>query len=218
MSRLSRQLIAVSDAKIILVLICLLISTSIGATSFDCVKANAKIEITICKNSELSTLDEQMHEVYKKKLTLTDDAKSVIADQRFWISNIRAQCPNSECLIKAYLDRITQLKGSSTTNKACSITSQILLGHWTRVKKGDFEEFSLSTADGKNYFSSWLHHKPEFNGTWDFNSCVLHIAHSTEKKLSFSYLVMKYENDRIYFNDADDSREKSIYRRVKSRY
>ena len=200
------------------IVICLLISTPISAASFDCAKANAKIESTICNNKELSGLDELLHEEYKKKLTLTDESKSVIAEQRFWISNIRARCPNTECLIKAYLDRITQLKEPTTTQKACPVTAQILLGHWTRVKKGDFEEFSLSADEGKNYFSSWLHHKPEFNGTWDFNSCVLHIAHSTEEKLSFSYRVMKYENDRIYFNDADDSREKSIYRRVKSRY
>ncbi len=90
-----------------------LIATHANAASFDCNKAATFIEKTICKNSELSKLDEAMAKNYKGELTEAVDFKygkgyidSVINEQRSWLKFQRNTCKESDCLEREYKERV----------------------------------------------------------------------------------------------------------------
>lgn len=46
--------------KILLIFICVFISSHVSAASFDCSKASSDIEKAICTDQELSNLDDQL--------------------------------------------------------------------------------------------------------------------------------------------------------------
>lgn len=99
--------------KIVLVTInilaaCLL-PTNTNAASFDCNKAATWVEDTICRNPELSKLDDAVAKKYKNKLAKAseyEDRKSykdrTINEQRNWIKFQRDTCEETVCLVREY--------------------------------------------------------------------------------------------------------------------
>lgn len=86
-----------------------LLSTHANSASFDCSKAATWVEKTICKNPELSRLDEAMAKKYKKDLSNAsdkDDKDNIIINQRLWLKFQRNTCKDKECLIREYKERI----------------------------------------------------------------------------------------------------------------
>ncbi|MDR1284953.1 MAG: lysozyme inhibitor LprI family protein [Campylobacteraceae bacterium] len=73
--------------KILLFLTLTLTLTFLFPASFDCKKAKTDVEKLICSNEELSRLDEELNEAYKKLLAMTnnDDKKMIIQEQREWV-------------------------------------------------------------------------------------------------------------------------------------
>ncbi|MFZ2727302.1 MAG: hypothetical protein WAX77_13695 [Methylococcaceae bacterium] len=90
------------------------------AASFDCSKANGFVETTICQNTTLSALDDELKSVYKKALS---DNKTSSSEQKIWLKTTRA-CTTADCLTQAYTDRLHQLN----TSKAVAITWQTYKG------------------------------------------------------------------------------------------
>ena len=89
-----------------------LLSTASGyAASFDCKKATTPVEIMICKESNLSELDDVLSRDYENTMAsnIGDEARvSLKKDQRKWITE-RNKCGNQECLKKSYLVRIDEV-------------------------------------------------------------------------------------------------------------
>jgi len=91
------------------------------AASFDCSKARNTQERLICSNSNLSTADSQLGNVYGDALTRLSvtDQHRLRDDERNWLKGISNFCPvflggdqplTVNCLIKAYSYRIAYLK------------------------------------------------------------------------------------------------------------
>ncbi len=87
-----------------------LLSTHANSASFDCKKATTWVEKTICKNTELSNLDEAMAKKYKNHLVNESDDKDskdwVTYEQRTWLKFQRNTCKDTACLIREYKERI----------------------------------------------------------------------------------------------------------------
>ncbi len=90
----------------------LMLSSTAWGASFDCKKASSFIEHTICSESELSKLDEDLLTAYKISLDMcfTDEAiKQTKQEQRQWLKNVRNACTDVSCLKRVYKERIETL-------------------------------------------------------------------------------------------------------------
>lgn len=83
--------------------------------SFDCNKVKKdSIEYEICINKDLSLLDKELSETYKKitnNQNIEESIKINIKDeQKNWLIDIRNNCNNISCLKYVYTNKITELK------------------------------------------------------------------------------------------------------------
>lgn len=78
------------------------------AASFDCSKAQSKVEKLICADAELSKLDEEMAAAYIGAQKGSDSATDVRNAQKRWL-RIRDACQDSQCLENTYTQRFTSL-------------------------------------------------------------------------------------------------------------
>lgn len=113
-----------------------LLITSLYSASFNCKKASTFIEHTICNDSELSKLDEQLASAYKKVFNSLSDKTDLKKDQLDWLKNNRDKCMSLECLKTSYINRVLYLTNydnrDSQTN-AVAISSNDIAGLY---KKG----------------------------------------------------------------------------------
>lgn len=80
------------------------------AASFPCDKASAKIEVLICKDTEVSTLDEHLGQYYAGASAAMPEATTCLRDnQRAWLRTVRNACSDAACLKRAYLLRLAEL-------------------------------------------------------------------------------------------------------------
>ncbi|MGH8107624.1 MAG: lysozyme inhibitor LprI family protein [Arenimonas sp.] len=99
----------IRQAVTILLAIFLLNSTAQSA-SFLCQLAKSKTEKTICRNPELSTLDEHMAQYYAAARSALKPADScLVNDQKNWLRSKRDTCKNADCLRNVYLRRLAEL-------------------------------------------------------------------------------------------------------------
>ena len=124
-------------------LLCLALMPSARAATFDCNKASTFAEKVVCSDSRLSTMDDELGRLYKGALASTPNNETLKSDQKAWLS-LRDQCQDSDCITKAYADRISALKGSSAG------TSDNVTGTY-KMKNG--EARVQQTADGRIKFS-----------------------------------------------------------------
>lgn len=87
------------------------LASSAFCASFDCSKAKSNVEKQICKDSETSALDEKLSQAYKGALAATDPAskKSLVQEQRHWVTYTRDLCEDAACLQQTYTARIAVL-------------------------------------------------------------------------------------------------------------
>lgn len=84
--------------------------TTAAAASFDCAKAQSRIEKAICANTEVSTLDEYLGRYYAAaRSSLGRAADCMRADQTQWLRTVRDGCADATCLKKVYLERLAEL-------------------------------------------------------------------------------------------------------------
>jgi uncharacterized protein len=89
----------------------LLVPLVVQAASFDCGKASNLVEQEICQNPRLSTLDEQMANIYMGIMASAvgvEAKKDLRASQRRWLTS-RDKCRNETCLESHYQGRLLQL-------------------------------------------------------------------------------------------------------------
>lgn len=88
------------------------------APSFDCAKVNSGPERLICGSQQLSQLDVELGQAYKRLMADTTDKASLKSDQIEWRKKQRDACSTADCIAKAYQDRIEELDAmSSQLNK-----------------------------------------------------------------------------------------------------
>lgn len=93
----------------------LVVSGQANSASFDCNKATTWTEKTICKNPELSKLDDAMVTKYKKKLSSKPEYEDIkvyknnlIIDQQLWLNFQRNTCTDIQCLIREYREYVEE--------------------------------------------------------------------------------------------------------------
>jgi hypothetical protein len=79
------------------------------AASFDCKKASTFIENTICNDTELSKLDDELAKAYKKVWNSMSDKTELKKEQFDWLKNSRDKCMSLECLKTSYTNRVLYL-------------------------------------------------------------------------------------------------------------
>ncbi|MDN5054876.1 tetratricopeptide repeat protein [Aliarcobacter butzleri] len=74
--------------------------------SFDCknIKKDS-VESLICKSNNLSKLDVELNEIYKKLLQIIPEKKELIQEQREFLKD-RKTCTNEDCIKNIYKDRL----------------------------------------------------------------------------------------------------------------
>jgi len=97
------------------------------AASFDCNKATTLVELAICSDAELSTLDDELAARYKEAMRTTDNEASLRKDQRSWLT-IRNNCKDIKCLKEAYMNRIGDLGGYTTQAETTQAEEEQLPG------------------------------------------------------------------------------------------
>jgi uncharacterized protein len=80
-----------------------------NAASFDCTKATATIEKTICGNSKLSDLDEKLAEAYKIAQANSQDPVKLKIEQIEWIKESRNCHSDVSCIELSYNKRLSVL-------------------------------------------------------------------------------------------------------------
>ena len=83
-----------------------------SAASFPCEKARTDVERAICKDKELSALDEHLGHYYSAaRSELRHATECLASDQKSWLREVRDACKDGGCLKKAYLLRLSELDG-----------------------------------------------------------------------------------------------------------
>ena len=111
------------------------------AATFDCNKASTFVEKVICSDSRLTSMDDQLGRLYKDALAASSDITALKTEQKAWLSS-RNQCKDSDCIMKAYADRISALSAVSASAK-----SGVSRGH-THERQGG-RGGSACSANGK---------------------------------------------------------------------
>ena len=87
------------------------------AASFDCTKATSNVEQLICKDAELSTLDEHLAQHYAAARQVLADAGACLqTQQRSWLQAARSACKDAACLKQVYLERLAELSSRFSDN------------------------------------------------------------------------------------------------------
>jgi uncharacterized protein len=90
---------------------------TVEAASFDCAKANSKIEKLICNDNELSLLDEKLNLAYKAALQDAGKLEATKQAQKKWLQD-RNRCADAACIGLAYQNRISALSTNSSESNA----------------------------------------------------------------------------------------------------
>lgn len=83
---------------------------SAAAQSFDCKKAQTRVEKMVCADPSLTELDEHLGRYYAAaRMELESAASCLQSDQAQWLKSTRDVCQNEACLKAAYLNRLGEL-------------------------------------------------------------------------------------------------------------
>lgn len=96
-------------AGLLFVVLPLCVGINVQAASFDCAKATTKVEKLICADPELSKLDEEMADLYKKTLATSPIPDDYQPHQNWWLQK-RNRCEDAACIQKLYSWRTTYLR------------------------------------------------------------------------------------------------------------
>lgn len=87
----------------------LMLAVSAQGASFDCGKAQTKMEHIICDNPEISKLDEELSVAYKAALKDEKQADAIKQAQKQWMK-ARNGCPDTVCIKQAYEARLLSVR------------------------------------------------------------------------------------------------------------
>ena len=96
--------------RLIIVAAGFVLAASAQAASFDCAKAQSKVEHIICDTPVISKLDDEMSAAYKAALQDKKQADTIRQTQKQWMKE-RNNCAEAACVKGAYVQRNTLLLG-----------------------------------------------------------------------------------------------------------
>lgn len=84
------------------------------AASFPCSRASTEVEKLICDDPKLSSMDEEMANLYRKALSNSGYPAKIKREQREWLNSYRNTCRSEKCLLIAYAARLETLGSTSS--------------------------------------------------------------------------------------------------------
>jgi uncharacterized protein len=93
---------------------CLFLMPSARAATFGCNKASSFAEKAICSDCRLTAMDDELGRLYRAALASASEKEALKTEQKAWLAS-RDQCQDSNCIMKAYADRIAALKGAGNS-------------------------------------------------------------------------------------------------------
>lgn len=98
--------------KMFLVLMLLLFPAAGWAASFDCGKAQTKVEKLVCNTPAISKLDDEIGKLYQATINkASEEQKQVLVTlQKHWLKHTRNVCKDEVCLKLAYWSRQAELE------------------------------------------------------------------------------------------------------------
>ena len=121
LGRVHRRGVLISCLLVWSALMSLVLMTSVQAATFDCNKASNFVEKVICSDSRLTSMDDQLGRLYKDELAASSNIEALKTEQKAWLSS-RNQCKDSDCIRKAYTDRISALSALTAPAQAGDFT------------------------------------------------------------------------------------------------
>jgi uncharacterized protein len=88
------------------------------AASFDCAKAATTTEKLICGDPQLSQLDGQLAQAYRRALEGAVNPDKLRAEQRAWLRTERKACGDDACLKTVYAQRLAALAATPARERA----------------------------------------------------------------------------------------------------
>lgn len=82
------------------------------AASFDCDRAETKMEQLVCSDPALSRADEKLAAAYERAQKAASDPEAIRKQQREWLGDTARHCDSAACLKDAYAERIKQLEAA----------------------------------------------------------------------------------------------------------
>jgi len=96
--------------RIVVATIVSLTAQAVAAQSFDCAKAQTRIEKMVCGDRSVADLDEYLGRYYSAARAGNTRASSCLqSDQAQWLKTKRDACQDATCLKSAYLERLAEL-------------------------------------------------------------------------------------------------------------
>lgn len=94
-------------------------SIALGA-GFDCQKAATRVEKLICENGQLGRLDSRLDSAYRLALNEAYPAEKpqLVSAQKQWLRSVRDRCDTTDCLLRAYSERLAVLSLVKTEKSA----------------------------------------------------------------------------------------------------
>jgi len=101
-------------------LTCFAVASPTQAASFDCEKAATKVEKLICVNPEISSLDDDLGQVYQSTIAGANDEQKLRleANQKHWLKHTRNICKNDSCVKQAYITQLSAIEKFSSSASA----------------------------------------------------------------------------------------------------
>lgn len=95
------------------------LSLSAQAASFDCSKAQSKVEKLLCSNPKLSKLDDDLRKYYRKAMEKADEGQKqiLVEQQKHWLKHTRNVCRDEPRLKKAYSSILENLAAFAGTEE-----------------------------------------------------------------------------------------------------
>lgn len=172
------------SAFLLLVMLSLIIGVmSIGAAqaaSFDCVLAQSTSEKLICSNPDLSKLDEELAKQYKLRLKAVSSSAELKSEQRRWLKQLRAQCQDALCYIKAYNERMSSWQTPPSNELA---SNPIAETNSNQANKPDYKDLRFQfcksssaisceeTGHGYTVCEAYLKHLNSLPEDWPHGAC-----------------------------------------------
>jgi len=123
----------------------------VQAASFDCAKAQSKVEKMICADAEISKLDEKLAKTYSETSKDEKDVALLNSQQRAWLKQ-RNQCVDIFCLRQHYLQRIAELNETDSYMLVMS-KDDGLCNHMLQLFNEDLKKFDRG-SDQHDEFES----------------------------------------------------------------
>ena len=96
--------------RFVLAAACCAAANAAAAQSFDCAKAQTRIEKMVCADRAIADLDEYLGRYYAAARAEIPGAASCLqSDQAQWLKTTREACADAACLKSAYLNRLAEL-------------------------------------------------------------------------------------------------------------